>query len=133
MKSSHFPQIYTLFDYFKEKVIFTPLFWEIFGKPRKNRYTEATGHTAIVGENIYVATSQPHCENEKYNYIRPKWYHKSQSQDSDHRAGMSYHRAESQETTSAFPALRNKHQSSSQLNPFSSRSSFLDGQEKKYT
>ena len=46
MKSSHFPQIYTLFDYFKEKVIFTPLFWEIFGKPRKNRYTEATGHTA---------------------------------------------------------------------------------------
>ena len=27
---------------------------------------------SIVGENIYVATSQPHCENEKYNYIRSK-------------------------------------------------------------
>ena len=53
MKSSHFPQIYTPFDYFKEKVIFTPLFWEIFGKPRENRYTEASGHTDLLSQNVY--------------------------------------------------------------------------------
>ena len=32
-------------EYFEEKVIFSPLIWEIFGIPRKTWYTEASGHT----------------------------------------------------------------------------------------